>query len=200
MSNYFSLSWTSPRQSANASAPNIKKAGHQLIADLEGLNEMPFDMHLIKITVGRNELIYSDNLSGLKNIWDDYLGNDFAWPLMSEKLKSVIEKELTGEEGIDWISVKIHGNGECRTYYILRFNKELDVLDNEHTMFQPNSARVIVPHFSLEKIKNYSVFTVPRPHCNYWKITSNIKLSEKVKKAIQKAKITAVSFSKTRVH
>ena len=202
MSNYFSLFWRSTKTGSCAFSPDGpegKKLSSDLIADLEGINELPFELHLVKSTVGRHGLIYSDDLSGIEDIWEDFLCNEFAIPILSEKLKSIIESELTGEEAVDWISAKIHGNGECRTYYILRFNKILDVLDEEHSMFNSNPGTLIVPCFSLKKIKNYTVFHIPDEEAFIWKIQSSFVLSEKLKKAIQKAKITGVTFSKDRV-
>jgi hypothetical protein len=56
----------------------------------------------------------------------------------------------------------------------------------------------VKPVFSLQKVGKYSIF----PNDNgsgLWKITSFLIINESLKKAIQKAKITGVSFEKMAV-
>jgi len=180
---------------ASAFAPKETKLAHQLIPELENVCEISFEFELVKLSIGRNGLIKSNDLSSLEEIWLDYQPNSFAWPFFSEKLKSVIEENLTGNEGIDWITAKINGNGEQRIYYIPRFEKGLDVFDLEKCVYNKVTYSVIIPCFSSEKVKLYSVFIRP----DDYKITGALYISGALKKAIQKAKCTGVSFEKTRV-
>lgn len=198
MSNYYLLSGKNNPKVASAFAPEGTKLAHELITELDNVKELPFELNLVKLTVGKNGLIESNDLSDLKEIWQDYQPNSLAWPLMSEKLKSVIEKSLTGNEGIDWISVIVKGSGEQRKYYIPRFSKMLDVLDKQKTIFVQGTDRVIRPVFSLSKIDKYNVFHQPSAH-SLWKITSGLYVSEALKKAIQKEKLTGVDLEKTSV-
>lgn len=64
-------------------------------------------MTWVKLDVGKNGLIESNDLSDLKEIWLDYQQNSLAWPLMSERLKSIIEANLKQNEQIDWIECKV---------------------------------------------------------------------------------------------
>ncbi|ASU32165.1 hypothetical protein MuYL_0262 [Mucilaginibacter xinganensis] len=198
MNHYYLISSKEQRQVASAFAPQRTKLNHELIQDLNGVSKMPFELYLVKLSVGKNGLIESDDLTGLNEIWLDYLPNSLAWPFFSDKLKDVVDKSLTGKEGIDWITAKVNGNGEQKEYYIPRFEKMLDVLDMEKTMFVENTDAIIRPFFSLLKINHFAIFHIPQSH-DLWKITSGLYINEVLKKAIQKEKLTGVSFEKTRV-
>lgn len=197
MEKYFLLSWKDVKGAlSSAFAPSGVKTDHELIHELNGNTELPFNLELFKLSDDKNGIIKSNDLTSLKEIWLDYQPNNLAWPLMSEKLKTTIEKYLTGNEGLDWISVKVTGNGEQRVYYIPRFENMLDVLDTEKTMFVQGTDRIIRPCFSLMKINKYAVFHQPSSH-NLWKITSSLYFNELLKKGIQKEKLTGMDFEKT---
>ncbi|MBL7881289.1 MAG: hypothetical protein JNN23_15760 [Chryseobacterium gambrini] len=196
MQKYYLLSWKDEKEpSASAFPPEGTKLAQDLISDLEGINTIPFELDLIKLDIGKNGLIKSSDLSGIKELWKDYQINRFAWPLMSKKMKSVVENNLTGNEGIDWLEAKINAPTEQNTYYIPRFNKELDVLDLEKTMFIEGTDHIIKPVFAASKIDMFSIFTKP----SSLKITSSLYVNETIKKAMQKEKLTGISFEVTRI-
>jgi len=191
--NYYFFSGKNAPKGASAFAPEGTKQDWELIPELENLNEMPFEFELVKLTVGRNGLVKSKDLSNLEEIWLDYQPNNLAWPMCSEKLRTIFAEHLTGNEGIDWLTAKVNGNGEQRIYYIPRFEKNLDVFDMEKCLCDKYG--IIVPCFSLEKVRSYNIFRRPDRD----KITSGFYISEALKKAIQKAKCSGVSFERTRV-
>lgn len=197
-SNYYFLCNKEMPQVASAFAPEGTKLSHELIADLEGLSELPFDLDLVRLTVGKKGIEKDFELEKLDTIWLDLQPNSLAWPIMSSKLKNLISSLVTGEEGINWLEAKVSGNGERHTYYIPRFQKKLDVLNVERTMFVGGTDHIIKPYFDLKKVHRLNVFTAPRSH-NFWKITSEIYVSELVKQAILKYKLTGLAFEKTRV-
>ncbi|WP_228452312.1 imm11 family protein [Chryseobacterium sp. c4a] len=170
-----------------------------LISELEGINQLPFELYLIKLEVGKDGLIKSNDLTGVKEVWQDYQLNSLAWPLMSAKMRSVVDNNLSGNEQVDWIEAIINRAEERRIYYIPRFNRMLDVLDKENTVYVPGTDHTIKPVFSFSKINPYNAFTEPSSKNNYWKITSAIYVSEVLRKAIQKEKLTGISFDATRV-
>ena len=199
MDKYFLLSWKNGKEPlASAYAPKGAKLAQDLISELNGINRLPFELSLVKLDVGKNGLIENNDLSDLKEIWLDYQPNNLAWPLMSERLKLVIEANLTGNEQIDWIECKVKNGNEERAYFILRFNKMLDVLDMQKTMFVQGTDHIIRPVFASSKISAYSIFSKPSSH-DLWKITSGLYVSDALKKAIQKVKLTGVDFEKTTV-
>jgi hypothetical protein len=199
MEKYFLLSWKNGRDPlASAFSPKGSKLAQDLISELKGINKLPFELSLVKLDVGKNGLIESNDLSDLKEIWLDYQPNSLAWPLMSERLKSVIEANLKRNEHIDWIECKVKNGSEERAYYILRFNEMLDVLDMQKTLFVQGTDQIIRPIFASSKIASYSIFSKPSSH-DLWKITSGLYVSDGLKKAIQKAKLTGMDFEKTSV-
>ncbi|MDR1755611.1 MAG: hypothetical protein LBR65_01435 [Culturomica sp.] len=199
MEKYFLLSWKNGKEPlASAFAPKRSKLAQDLISELNGINKLPFELSLVKVDVGKNGLIESNDLSDLKEIWLDYQPNSLAWPLMSERLKSVIEANLKRNEQIDWIECKVKNGSEERTYFILRFNKILDVLDMQKTMFVQGTDHIIKPVFASSKISAYGIFPKPSSH-DLWKITSGLYVSDVLKKAIQKEKLTGIDFEKTTV-
>lgn len=200
MNNFYFLSWKQKPESSSAFAPDKTMLGFELIPELDGKRSLPFDFNLKKIKEKKNGIEISDDLSGLKIIWNDYLANSLAWPLMSQKLRTVIDENLTGNEKIDWLSCKIKTIKEERIYYILRFNKLLDVLDLNKTMFVSGTDSIIKPVFSLNKVQRFGIFMAATPgEAELWRITSGIYVSETLKKAIQKEALTNIDFTKVPV-
>jgi hypothetical protein len=195
--NYYLLSIKDFSEVASAFASDKTKSDHELIPELDGKNELPFELELVKLSVGKNGLLKSNDLSNLDNVWIDFQPNSLAWPFMSERFKNLIMDNLTGKEGINWITAKINSKDESRIYYIPRFEKMLDVLDTKQTLFVKGTDHIIRPHFSIEKIKEFSVFVIPESH-DLWKITSGLYINEKLKKAIIKEKLIGPAFEKVR--
>lgn len=199
MDKYYLLGSKDSKNSvASAFAPDRIIISHELIAALDNVEELPFELNLVKLTVNQDGLKVDADLNGLRNIWLDYQPNSFALPLLSEKFKTLIEKQLTGNEGVNWISVKINARNEQKIYFLLRFEKMLDVLDIEKTLFVEGTNLVIRPVFSIAKICKYSLFQKPSDH-NFWKIPSAIYINEELRKMIVKEKISGVSFEQVRV-
>jgi hypothetical protein len=118
---------------------------------------------------------------------------------MSERMKSIVDGCLTGNEGIKWIKVLVNGLNEQRTYFIPSFERRLDVLNEEKTTFinVMDVQQIIQPVFSANKIIDYSVFQNPQPF--WWQMPSGVYVSEIVKTAIIKAGLTGIKFEKVRV-
>ena len=198
MNNYFLLSGVDSKEGSSALTPKGLASDRELINELEGKDQLPFSLTLVKTTVGKNGIIVDPDLTGLKLIWSDYLTNNQAWPLMSQKMKDLISDHLTGHEGIDWIKCNVTDGIETRRYFVLRFNKMLDVLDEKQTTYVPGTDSIIRPVFSLDKIRQYSVFTRPSSY-NHWKITSSIYVNEGIRHAAKKSKLTELGFEKVKV-
>ncbi len=184
----------SPRHNKDATiaqAPEGTGLAFELIKELESSDEIPFEFDLVRLLETKKELIQISDLTGLQEIWLDFQPNSLAWPLMSSKLQSIIENNLTGKEAIEWLQATISGNGEKRTYFIPRFIKKLDVLNEEKTIYVPGTDHIIKPSFDLSKIKEYMVFHQPS---SFWQITSGIYINESLKRIIQKEKITGANF------
>jgi hypothetical protein len=174
------------------------QVAHELIPTLNGTNHLPHEFQLMRVKETNDGIITDGDLNSLNEIWLDYQPNSLAWPLMSERLKLVIDANLIGNEQIDWIECKVKNGNEERVYFILRFNKMLDVLNIQKTMFVQGTDHIIRPVFASSKISSYSIFCKPSSH-DLWKITSGLYVNDALKKAIQKAKLTGVDFEKTSV-
>jgi len=195
---YF-LSWKHKGNVGYVAYTNIKAPlDHELIEIIADSSILYFDFTIKEVTETRKGLIVNDRFDTSANIWLDYIPNSLAWPLMSEKMKNLIDNNANKEDEISWISTNVSSGNEVRRYYILKFNKRPDVLDVEETLFVKGTDVIIKPVFSSSKILNLSIFT-KSGYGNLWKITSSLFVSEKLKKAIQKEKLTGLEFSETRV-
>lgn len=166
---------------------------YELISSLEGKSKLPFNLILKKVHQRKNGPIVTNELSEVKFLWRDYQPNCLAWPMFSEKMKKIIEKNLMGYENIDWIEAEIEAYSEQKKYYILRFNSKLDLLDLKKTSFIPGTELILKGYFTFEKIKKINVFYLPKPN-DYWKITSGIYISQKLKEALEEEKLEGLIF------
>lgn len=183
---------------ASACTPPNTALAHELIDGVVKLERTPFDFTIKALTVKHDGIHYSDDLSIIRTIWLNYQPNSLAWPLFSEKLRTIIERLLTGKEGVRWISSNVCYKNEIREYYIPYFTKELDVLNKRKCLYS-NNGSLIKPAFSLQKIQEYSMF--PKPSTNgLWQITSAIYISDKVKEELIKAKISGLAFEPTLIY
>ncbi len=196
MMKYFFLSWKrySNETPSAFSLQNVKSM-HELIIELEGKHTMPFDFEIRNIKKTKKGLIVNDEFDNIQAIWLDYLPNILAWPIMSLKMKTIIDNHLNGDEGIDWISCNVYHKNISKIYFILRYNKILDVLDYNRTIFVKGTDHIIKPYFEISKINKYHIFNEPINNIMD-KISPGIFISDILKKALNKEKITGASFEK----
>ncbi len=163
-------------------------------------NVLPLDLEMKTMLETRNGLVVKPELDYVEGTVADYQPNSMAWPLMSEKMKDVITRNLTGEEGVSWVKAPIvfkSNNIDLRlTYYVLRFTKKLDVLDKEKTSYVPGTDSVILPRFDKEKVASLTVFN---KSSFLWEFPPGFYVSEKLKKELQKEKVTGIAFEKASV-
>jgi hypothetical protein len=200
MDNYYFMCWESSNPEGSiAYAPDDDKMCYELIPELDGKDVLPFSLNMKKAIESRKRLLVTDDLDGLKRVWMDYQPNSLAWPLMSSGMKEVVDNNLTGNEKVDWVSCQVKSKREKKTYYVLRFNELLDVLDFENTMFVSGTDSIIKPVFSMAKVKNFNLFMASTEgDGDLWKITPGIYVSEAMKKAIREARLTGIQFSKVK--
>lgn len=182
---------------ASACAPEGAALAHELIEDVASSGEMQFDFTLKVLSVKHGGIHYSNDFSLVKRVWADYQPNSLAWPLFSERLKALIEENLTGKEAVEWILCNVCCGCDTRKYYIPLFTKELDVLDEEKSFYSVSGC-LIKPAFSPLKIRDYGIFPKPAKN-NLWRITSAVYVSEKVRSEVKKAKMPEISFEQVLV-
>lgn len=193
MKKCFFLSIAENNQTTVAYTRDEPPISYELISKLEGKAKLPFPLILKKVHSTKKGLVIENDLSQVKYLWLDYQPNCLAWPIFSERMKIVIDQNITGSENIDWIEVEIFTDEESRSYYILRFNKELDVLDLDRTTFVPNTNLVLKGVFAAKKIEKFSIFYLPKPN-DLWKITSGIYINQKLKDALEQKQLIGLSF------
>ena len=109
MMKYYSFGDKIKRNTAFICAIGETPIAHRLIEGLNGVNKIPFVLLLKSISFGKNGSKDSTDLSRIEHLWTDFAPNEFAWPFMSEKMKQIVERHLTGNEHIDWISADVKG-------------------------------------------------------------------------------------------
>jgi hypothetical protein len=194
MSDYFFLAEKLKRDTAFAYTEGETPRSHELLPKLLKVSELPFDLVLKKVTMGSSGIQVSNDLTGVKHFWLDYQPNNLAWPLMSIRMKELVSHHLNGNEGVEWIKVNVLLGSERRDYFIPRFQRKLDVLDEQKTIFVKGSRHIIKPVYSLEKVIDYNFFHKPQEQ--FWEITSSLIVSEELKLAMQKEKLIGVDFEK----
>ncbi|MDD2798342.1 MAG: hypothetical protein PHV20_07075 [Bacteroidales bacterium] len=169
---------------------------HLFVKELKDKLEFPFELVFQKSTIVKGRWQPNDDISDLTIFWTDFILNDRALPFMSEKMKEIIDHNLTGNEGVAWMQIGVNLLNERRIYYLPRFEKKLDVLDLQKTIFVESSGLVLKPTFSKNKVANLSIFHLPDFK---WEMPSGLYVNEIVKKEMQKAKLTGVGFESARV-
>lgn len=189
---YYWISICNERVSSVAYAPKGTPLSHHLYGQLGQETNFPISLELHKVTERGNCLSIGD----ICDEFYDYQPNSLAWPIMSNKMKSIIDSKLTGLEHVEWKEIYINGKLDKKKYYIPMFTKELDTLNKEETVYVPSSGIVLKPCFSKEKTVGLSIF---HGGGNFWKITTQIYVNEDIKKELGKAGIKELCFSKVKV-
>jgi len=196
---YYLLTWQSViGASASSFAPEEVQSDQKLISSLTESESLPFDFTLVNLTPHRNGLEVTNELSGIPDIWPDYMPNNLAWPLVSPKMKKIIDGHLTHDEELYWLSANVNGGGETREYYVVRFDSLHDGLDTEKTTYVPGTDHVIRPWFASAKLNDLSIFPLPQGF-DLWRITSSLYVRESLKQALETERVTGVAFEQARV-
>ena len=195
---FYRVCFKNPKTAASAFPEGRENALLEIDDEVHDLTELPFRLILKSVTSTKNGLKVSEDLSNIEDIWTDYQSNCLAWPLMSEKLKTIVSNHLTGDEGITWIKAKVFAYDDSRDYYLPKFQSRMDVLDEQKTRFSPSAPdSIVIPVFSLKKISKFAMFHVPYKYM--WRITSAMYINNKMKKDIQKNKIIGIQFEEAPV-
>jgi hypothetical protein len=168
--------------------------------ELLTVEELPFDLTLKKVTFTRKGSVHSDDLSSLRHPWADYQPNTLAWPLVTARLRAIIDRHASGLECHEWVRVTVRpGTGAGRPYYILRFQEEQDLLNREASVFWPVADKpdlLLTPAFAQEKIAALSVFPYPS---GCWQIPSGLCVSKQVKEAAKREGLVGLHFEDLRI-
>lgn len=189
--NYYWVTGIEDLLSTVAYAPLNRQSEYELINYLKDRETLPFDLVLHDVYIS-HKLIKG----GLSNTFHDYQPNNLAWPLMSERMKSIIINNLTGKEPLKWISAVVQGVCESRKYYIPMFTKRLNILNRERSVIIPSSGIVAKPCFNGDIIKDYAIIHGPNM---FWQISSSIYINENIKRDLIKNGIRELEYNRVGV-
>ena len=83
--NYYWISANNDKVSTVAYAPKGTPVSHYLIEEMRNRDDVPFSLELRDVFVA-SKLIVGE----VSDVFYDYQPNSLAWPVMSEKMKSII--------------------------------------------------------------------------------------------------------------
>lgn len=173
---YFYLSWSEGECESGVACGPKGALGHEIEKSVRGREETPWEWDLDE----------SSNMF-------DYLANTLAWPLVSERLKSVIVENLEGGESVRWIRSCVRYGNDRVLYFIPEFPVVIDVIDRKKSVMAGD--QVVRPHISLEKAKGLNLF----PRCNdRFTISVSLFVSDRLRKAIVKAGLSGMTFTSVR--
>ncbi len=114
----------------------------------------------------------------------DYLVNDLAIPLFSEKLKNIIQDFPYEKNYLSWFPIEVHNQETVIIYYYLKLNEILvDTIDYNKSTIENDT--IIVPYFIKENTKD--VFKIDTD-------SDYIFISSRLKKRMEKENITGVDY------
>lgn len=195
MNDYYNLNFKEQSDVAIAYTEIETLLPHEIISDIKNLELFPYKMFLKNSYLDRfGEFQTNFNLTNIKPLWLDLIPNNLGWYIISEKMKFVISNNIKGAEYIDFIRVDIYSEDDCRDYYIIKFNKSLDVLDKSKTIYVKNTAKIIRPVFDFLKIKDLNIFNIGDR--TDWEIPHGIYVNSLMRKTLIKEKLLGVTFEK----
>ena len=153
----------------------------------------PCNLVLVQRRITKNGITQNNNVP--EKEFFDYQYNQFAYYLLSERLKNCIEENKGSKDSFSWINVLVSSETETRNYYIPIFESIPDVLDSKLTTRVSASNAILVPCFASEKLEGYNFFPI---ESSFGVLPRGIYVSEKLKKELQKQKFDNVKFEKAK--
>ncbi len=153
----------------------------------------PCNLVLVQRLITKNGITNSNNVP--EKEFCDYQYNQFAYYLLSERLKNCIEENKGSKDFFSWINVSVSSETETRNYYVPIFESIPDVLDSKLTTRVPASNAILVPCFASEKLEGHNFFPI---ESSFGVLPRGIYVSEKLKKELQKQKFDNIKFEKAK--
>ena len=129
---------------------------------------------------------------------DGYIADDLGVPLFSEQARNIIDELMTSEEGIEWYEVPVVQSRNRYRYFAPKFTRTLDILNEDSSLYGVNKSILIKAVLSTEKIKEYSIVPIVGSSEAFF-FPTRIAISDRVKKALEKARVSGISFSPIKV-
>lgn len=116
----------------------------------------------------------------------DYISGD-TFSLHSQRFMNLLETNKGIKDQLQWFPVKLHKNSESRDYFILHVIKSPGIVDTERSMYLGPS----IYKYAFKNIEGKNIF------CPDDLVGEDVFVRDEVRREIEKAKITGVSFTKT---
>jgi hypothetical protein len=196
---YYLLNWENKTKEGPVAYVELEDRPSYIVArTIFNIREAPFLFTVHHVLETKHGLVRDDNFPKEIEIWPDYMPNQFAWPLFSEKAKDIILNNISDKDQITWILAKVEFEKVVKPYYILQFNKALNLLNIDKTKFVQGTNAIIQPVFSKELLSDLTIFYRPATN-DLWRITSSIYVSENLKKKLTLNKCTNIQFISAKV-
>jgi hypothetical protein len=137
-----------------------------------------------------NENIKISFIRKKEDILDDYVVNDLAWFIVSDKLKKLLEEfELKKVQFLRLNAISDDGNEKIDNIYLCNIYNLSGALNLEYSKYFGSGEDIRIVKYALneKEIDNYDIFRLK-------KYTSPIFISERVMKEMKKSKITGCDF------
>lgn len=123
----------------------------------------------------------------------DYLANDLGLPLMSEKLKGLLN-EFEVNKNMIWKQVFVIVEGSRISYFMPCPSYSIDVIDTQKTIFidGPLGKRILKAYLSREKIQSLNYFPISESDITWI-------VSDRVRKKIRQMKVSGIDFTQAQV-
>ncbi len=124
----------------------------------------------------------------------DFVQNDLGWRLCSQRMKNLLDGQLSDTDKIQWLpSYLTDLVGQRTQHFVLHFPEIPDILnlDAGETIYHKESEVLIRPCISLEKAEGHRIFNIRG-------LQSATIVHASVKEAIEAARMQGVEFHSIR--
>ena len=129
---------------------------------------------------------------------NDYIADDLGVPLFSEQVRNIIDELMTGEEGMEWYEVPVVHSRNQYSYFVPKFTRTLDILNEDSSLYGVNKSILIKAVLSTQKIQKYLIVPIVGSSEPFF-FPTRIAISDRVEKALKKARVSGISFSPIKV-
>jgi hypothetical protein len=119
---------------------------------------------------------------------EDYLGNNYAFRLCSERLRAILEGRRAACDSMQWLAAPVTDTqGRILPYSILHFTEVPEVIDRTKSLLA--GPTIVKPCLNGRLVGSLRVFSLPED-------TVTLIISDEVKQAVEDAGCTGMGFSK----
>ena len=119
----------------------------------------------------------------------DYLADDLGARLCSERLRGVVDENKSETDKIQWLrAMVLDAEDQKREYYILHFPEDFPIVNKNKSLISGQT--IIKPVLDIKVIRGHNIARIPISSIH----GGRYFVSDTLRKAIKKAKITGIGF------